>query len=351
MQDAKLLTKTIGNVNRPTMTHPLPAHLLWLFLTLAISAAASLHLGLTVYDPATVLGALRGGDETEASLIIATLRVPRTLIAMTTGAALALSGLLMQTVTRNPLAEPGLLGINAGAAFAVTIGVTLFGMSGLFAIGLLALCGAVAATALVFGIALSVGPAAAPANTLLAGVTVAAMLGSLTQVMLLIDETAMESLLFWLMGGFADRGIGPLWIGVPVLTLGLAGTLLLAPALDALRLDDDSARSIGVHVAATRLAALGLGALLAAGAVAMAGPVVFLGLVAPHLARRICGPTPSVASHALLACLLGATLAVLADIVARLIVAPGEAPIGAVLALIGVPVLVALLRKRAEVAL
>lgn len=324
---------------------PLP----WLLAALFAAGVASLHLGLTLYDPATVFAALTRGGTGEPALVIATLRLPRTLIAMTAGAALALAGLLLQTVTRNPLAEPGLLGINAGAAFAVTLGATLLGVTGLVGIGLLALLGALAATGLVFGIALRPGAAAAPGITLLAGVTVAAMLGALTQVMLLLDETAMESLLFWLMGGFADRGLTPLWLGAPALALGLAGTLRLAPALDALRLDDDSARGIGVRVDAVRLAGLGLGAVLAAGAVAMAGPVVFLGLVAPHIARRVC-PGASVARQAVTACLLGALVAVLADILARLIVAPGEAPIGAVLALVGVPVLVLQLRRSAGTA-
>ncbi|MCU0853725.1 MAG: iron ABC transporter permease [Rhodobacteraceae bacterium] len=320
-----------------------------LLLVLGCVMVASLHVGLRLYDPATVLAALRGSTGPDA-LIIASLRVPRTLVGAVAGAALGLSGLLMQRATRNPLAEPGLLGVNAGAAFAVTLGITAFGAASLAQIGLLAILGALAATAAVFGIAVAAGRAAGPATLLLAGVTVAGMLASLTQLMLLVDETALETLLFWLSGGFADRGTDLLRLGLPALLAGLAGALLLAPGLDALGLDDDSARAIGVRVARVRIGALGLAALLAAGAVAMAGPVAFLGLLAPHIARRL-QPRSDSASLVVTTCLAGAILAVAADIAARLVVAPGEAPVSAVLALVGVPLLVALLRRRREAVL
>ncbi|MGP1354938.1 FecCD family ABC transporter permease [Roseicyclus sp.] len=320
-----------------------------LTLLLLLAAVASLHLGLRIYRPEVVLDALRGSGGTDA-MIVATLRVPRTLVAICAGAALGLSGFLMQAATRNPLAEPGLLGINAGAAFAVVLGITLPGTPGLGGIGALALVGGLAATALVFGIVTAAGRAAGPATTLLAGVTVAAMLASLTQVLLLVDETALETMLFWLSGGFADRGLGLLALGLPALLVGCLGALLLAPSLDALRLDDDSAGALGVRVTDVRLGALTLAAILASGAVAMAGPVVFLGLVAPHLARRL-APVSGSAALILTTALTGAIVAVLADIAARLVVAPGEAPVGAVLALVGVPVLIGLLRRRREAVL
>ena len=314
-----------------------------LALTLLMAVIASLHLGVRIYGPMTVWSALSGGDET-ADIIVRTLRLPRTLIAVATGAALAISGLLMQATTRNPLAEPGLLGVNAGAAFAVAFGLVLFGVVSTAAIGLLAVSGALAATALVFGLSAALGPQAGPTGILLIGVTVAAMLASLTQLALLLDETALETLLFWLSGGFADRPLSLLAIGGTALVLSLAGVALIGPSLDALRLDDQSAAGIGVHVARTRIAGLSLAALLSAGAVAMSGPVAFLGLIAPHIARRLSPDRPGFFALAVLAMLTGAIIAVLADILARLIVAPGEAPIGAVLAFVGVPFLVMLLR-------
>ena len=319
--------------------------LLLLSLTLLIAAIASLHLGVRLYGPATVWSAFSGGNDT-ADIIIRTLRLPRTLNAMATGAALAVSGLLMQATTRNPLAEPGLLGVNAGAAFAVAFGLVLFGVVSVGAIGLLAVCGALAATALVFGLSSALGPQAGPTGILLIGVTVAAMLASLTQLALLLDETALETLLFWLSGGFADRPLALLWVGVSALAVALSGCAILGPSIDALRLDDQSAAGIGVDVARTRIAALALAALLSAGAVAMSGPVAFLGLIAPHIARRLSPGRPAFLGMAVLAMLTGAVIAVLADILARLIVAPGEAPIGAVLAFVGVPFLIALLRAK-----
>jgi iron complex transport system permease protein len=147
-----------------------------LLLALGLVMVASLHVGLRLYDPATVFAALRGGSDADA-LIIATLRVPRTLIGAVAGAALGISGLLMQAATRNPLAEPGLLGVNAGAAFAVTLGITVFGASSIVQIGWLALLGAVTTTALVFGIATAAGGAAGRATVLLIGVTVAGAAG------------------------------------------------------------------------------------------------------------------------------------------------------------------------------
>jgi iron complex transport system permease protein len=328
---------------------PRVASLSILAAALLVCGVASLHMGLHVYDPATVLAALQGAGGNDA-LIVTSLRLPRTLIGAVAGAALGLSGLLMQRVTRNPLAEPGLLGVNAGAAFAVTVSITLLGAGGLLEIGVFALAGALLATAGVFGIALAAGRADGPVTTLLAGVTVAAMLASLTQVLLLMDETALETMLFWLMGGFADRELTLLWLGLPALAAGLGCTLALTSALDALRMDDDSARAVGVRVEAVRLGALALAAVLAAGAVAMVGPVGFLGLVAPHLARRLDPAAPSLAWLAPLSCFVGATLAIAADILARIIIAPGEAPIGAVLALVGVPFLVVLLRRMRGVA-
>ncbi|MCV6824554.1 MULTISPECIES: FecCD family ABC transporter permease [Halocynthiibacter] len=324
--------------------------LIFLVLALTLSCVASLHLGLRVYAPETVWSALNGGASTE-EIIIRTLRVPRTIIGALTGAALAISGLLMQSVTRNPLAEPGLLGINAGAAFAVTVGLTVFALSSPLAIGALAVIGALIATALVFGFGLTLGPSGNTGPILLIGVTIAALLASLTQVMLLLDETALETLLFWLSGGFADRPLIMIWGGAIALPVALIACASMASGIDALRLDDQSAQGIGVGVTRIRLAALTLAALLAAAAVAMAGPVVFLGLIAPHIARRISDGSRGFFHLALITMLCGAVLAVLADILARLIVAPGEAPISAVLALVGAPFLMYLLRSRRAVAL
>lgn len=333
---------------------PLPLRPVALLAALvAALAVASLHVGLNIYGPATVWRGIAGGGTDSDALIVATLRLPRTLVAAVAGAALALSGLLMQAATRNPLAEPGLLGINGGAALAVAVTVVAFGATGMASVATAALVGALAATALVFGLALLGGGRADPTTLLLAGVTLAAMMGALTQVLLIVNETALETLLFWLAGGFADRELAVLRIGAPILALGTLAALPLAAALDAMRADDDTAAALGVAVPVVRLAALAIAAILAGGAVAMAGPVMFLGLVAPHLARRWPQPGGCAPGHAGLMALslaLGAALALAADILARVVVAPGEAPASTLLALVGVPVLISLLRRGAAVA-
>lgn len=315
---------------------------------LAASMIASLHLGLRPISPSDVWSALNGSESIEA-LVVAQLRVPRTLIAAAAGASLALSGVFMQAATRNPLAEPGILGVNAGAAFAVTLGSTVSGVGSLWHIGALAASGAVASTAIVFGLALSIDRTAGSATVLLAGVTVAALFAAMTQMLLLIDEAALETLLFWLAGGFADRPLELLSVGLFGLGVGTTVAFVLGAALDALRLDDATAATLGVPVARVRWSALLTAALLAAGAVTMAGPVAFLGLVAPHMARRMAtgGRFFTIAP---LAIVLGALLAVVADIFARTVVAPGESPISAVMALAGAPVLIMMLRRKVPVA-
>ena len=331
------LIKTVSGFPSRSLRILLPALLL-----LGLGMVLSLHLGVRQNSPAEVWAALFGGGDDTASLVIATLRVPRTLIAPVVGAGLGLAGLLLQSVSRNPLASPDLLGINAGAALAVVIAVAIFDVAGLLPLALIAALGALGTTALVFALALAAGGAMSSVNTLLAGVTLAGFFAAGTQIVLVVDETAMETLIFWLSGGFVDRSLSLLWLAAPVVGFAFLVGLLNARALDVLAADDQSAAALGVPVGALRALMLGLAALLAAAAVTTAGPVSFVGLVAPHIARRLAG-----AGHAVLvplSALIGAALAIYADIAARFVIHPSEAPVGAVLAFVGVPVLVILLQ-------
>lgn len=309
-----------------------------------LAVVASLHLGLRFYGPATVWAALTGPNDTPEALIINGLRVPRTCAAFVVGAALGTSGLLMQAVFRNPLAEPGLLGVNAGASFAVVAVFTFLGVTSLWALSLAALVGAGFAMAAIFALILFARGALTPISLVLAGVTIAAFLGAMTQVMIVTDEDAMESLLFWLAGGFADRDLMVVMMIGPLLFLGVALAGLSAHALDAMATGEATAQAVGVDVAKLRVMVLSLASALTAFAVVVAGPVGFIGLVAPHIARLMVGTR-----HALLfprVALLGALLAVSADIASRLVVAPQEAPVTAMLALIGAPVLISLVRTK-----
>ncbi|WP_163271662.1 FecCD family ABC transporter permease [Chelativorans alearense] len=318
-----------------------------LLLALPLLALASLHLGVRFTPPGEVWRALAQGGTDQAALIVTTLRLPRTLIAVAVGAGLALSGLLMQTATRNVLAEPGLMGVNAGGAFAAVLLVTFTGEQLMLPVMLAACGGAMLAAATVYGVA-RLGGGAAPLHLLLAGFVIAALLMSGTQIVLVSQERSMEELLFWLSGSF---GYGELWTVVPAATVISAIALLslfFARSLDVLTADDATAAALGLPVAAARSTAVAGAALLAGVCVAIAGPVAFVGLAAPHVARRL-GARGHVALIPI-SMLAGAALALLADILSRFVVYPTEVPVGSVLAIIGVPVLLALLRRRPRLA-
>ncbi|GAB5446170.1 FecCD family ABC transporter permease [Gymnodinialimonas sp.] len=309
----------------------------------ACVAVLGLHVGVRAYAPWEVWRAVTSAEMDATAIIVRDLRVPRMVLAALVGAALALSGLMMQSVARNPVAEPGLLGVNAGAAFAVVVLLTLNPSVGFWAIMAAAAFGAGTAAALVFGLALSVGAAITPVHLLLAGVSVAALLMAGVQVLVIVNEQTLEELVFWLSGSFADRPLAGVWIVAGGLGVGAGMCLLHAPALDALRADDATATGLGVDVARLRLLLLGGAALLAGCAVALAGPIAFLGLVAPHLARL-----SGAVGHAQMiprTLLCGVVLALSADVIARFVLYPTEAPVSAVMALIGVPILIGLLRS------
>lgn len=325
-----------------SMPRHLP-HVLLLGLIAAL-AVVSVHVGIRFTPPSEVWRALMEGGADQTALIVNTLRVPRTLIAIVVGGGLGLSGLLLQTASRNPLAEPGLLGINAGAGLAVVLLVVFAGNSSLSLIAGAACLGALLCALLVFSLAFSAGGVASPSYLLLAGVTVAALLSSGIQIVMVADERTMEELIFWLSGGFADRDVDLLYLAAPAIALCGLFSMLLHPMLDALLTDDTTAQTLGVPVLKTRLAALVLAALLAGVGVSVAGPVAFIGLVAPHLARL--SGRQSHRDLIPLSLLTGSTLALAADIAARFVIYPSEAPVGVLLAAVGVPVLLYLLQRK-----
>ncbi|MEM7709692.1 MAG: iron chelate uptake ABC transporter family permease subunit, partial [Pseudomonadota bacterium] len=211
----------------------MPLRLLLFLLSLwAFLAVASLHLGVRSYDPATVWRALTVGGADPAALIVTGLRVPRLVLATLVGAMLALSGLLMQAATRNPIAEPALLGVNGGAALAVVVWVVLLGDPGMPALMAIAGTGALTAGTLVFGLVAISAPGFPPSALLLAGVAISALLASGVQVVVLLDEGAMEELLFWLSGGFEGRPLDGLRFALALALSATLSAVILAPALD-----------------------------------------------------------------------------------------------------------------------
>ncbi|MEV6667578.1 iron ABC transporter permease [Streptomyces nigra] len=312
---------------------------------LVTAAAVSLAVGARALSPAEVWHGLFAAPDpdqrlTEIRLIVRTLRVPRTVLAIVAGVALGVGGALIQGHTRNPIADTGLLGVNAGASFAVVTVTAVFGLSGPFQYLWFAFLGAALAGVVVFGLASLGRGAGHPLTLALAGQGVAVFLAAMTTAVALSDQKSLNALRFWNAGSVA--GVGFDVIG-PVSAFVAAGLLLAfvtLPAVNLLNLGEDVARGLGVNVALSRTLGIAAITLLAGAATAACGPIAFLGLMVAHLARSLTGPdyrwlVPY-------AGLLGAIVLLLCDIAGRLVVRPGELDAGVLVALAGAPFFAAL---------
>jgi len=270
-------------------------------------------------------------------------RIPRTVLAIIAGAALALSGALMQAITRNPIADPGILGVNTGAALAVVCGIAFFGISSPYQYLWLALGGAILTAVFVYNVG-SVGPGGStPIKLALAGAATTAALSSLVSAVLLPRTAAMDTFRFWQVGGVGGADWGTMAVISPLLAAGALVALFSASALNALALGDDVAVGLGVHIGRTRLLAAVAGVVLCAAVTAVAGPIAFVGLMVPHVMRMLVGPDQRWILP--LSALGGAILLTLADTIGRLIGYPGETEAGIVTAFVGAPVLVIIARR------
>lgn len=312
-------------------------------VAVALSVVGSMAFGAAEIPLGRVVSALLAPDDSIAHAIVRTQRLPRAAIAAIVGASLAVAGGLMQGITRNVLASPSILGVNAGAALAVVGAVFLFSAEGRATTAVLALFGAGAAAIGVYALG-SLGSLGAPGVRLvLAGAAVTALLTSLTTAILLVHRRTLEEIRFWLAGSVAGRDVEILWTLGPVLGLGLAAALLLGGRITILSLGEDVARGLGQATGRVRVASALCVTLLAGGAVAIAGPVGFVGLVVPNAVRSVVGtdyrwilPYSAVA---------GACLLIFADVAARSFLRPEEIPLGVMTAVIGAPVFVALVRS------
>lgn len=270
-------------------------------------------------------------------------RLDRTLLGFAVGAALGLAGALMQGLTRNPLADPGILGVNAGATFAMVVGITTFGLSGMGAYLPLAFVGAAVAAATVHGIASLGRDGATPLKLAITGAALSAGLASWTTGLLLADRKTMESFRFWQVGTVGGRGADVLLTGLPFLVVGALLALAGARLLNTLALGDDLARGLGRHTNRDRLVIALAIVLLAGTATALAGPIAFVGLVVPHVVRSLVGPDyRRVLPFSLLG---GAVLVVVADTLGRIVLPPAEVQVGIMAAIVGVPFFIALIRR------
>jgi iron complex transport system permease protein len=270
-------------------------------------------------------------------------RLPRTVIGLVVGAALGVSGALIQALTRNPLADTGILGVNAGSSFAVTVAVALLGVHDVGGYMWFAYGGALVVTIMVLAFG-STRRGQSPMLMVLAGVCISAILAGASSALTLTNPSAFDQMRGWEAGSIMGRPLDVVWPVLPLLIIGLVLASTTTRALNTMALGDDLAAAQGVRLARTRLLTVAAITLLAGGCTAIAGPIGFVGLMIPHVARWIVGPHQGwILAYSLL---LAPSLLLASDIVGRLVIAPGEIPVGIVTAFVGAPVLIALVRRR-----
>ncbi|MFB7930144.1 FecCD family ABC transporter permease [Streptomyces sp. NPDC056039] len=270
-------------------------------------------------------------------------RLPRTIVGLVVGVALGLSGALIQALIRNPLADPGVLGVHAGASFAVTVAVGLLGVRTSQGYMWFAFVGALIVTLLVLALG-STRKGSSPVVLVLAGVCVGAVLGGAREALQLTDPDAFDAMRYWNAGSIAGRPLEVVWPVLPFFAVALVLAFAVSGPLNALALGDELAVTQGVRLARTRVLAVIALTLLAGGATAIAGPIGFVGLMVPHVARWIVGPDQRwIFGYSVL---LAPSLLLASDILGRVVMRPGELPVGIVTAFVGAPVLVALARRK-----
>lgn len=325
------------------MTATLGLRALLVLGSVVVAALLGLALGSRPLAVLDVLDALRGQGFGDAAIIVRDQRLPRTLLGLLVGAALGIGGAVAQSLTRNPLADPGLLGVSAGAALAIVAGTFLLGVTTLAPQLLLAVLGATLAGCAVLLLGSTTAVARTPQGLALVGVALSAVLGSIASTVVLLDAQTLDEYRFWLVGSLAGRGSVTLSTVLGPIVVGSLLALLATRSLDALALGDDSAQALGIRLRRARLLAGAAVVVLTGAAVAAAGPLAFVGLAVPHAARVLSGPRTAwlVAFSAG----LGAALLVVADVVGRLVIRPNELPAGVVIAVVGAPLALLLLRR------
>ncbi|GAA0994591.1 iron chelate uptake ABC transporter family permease subunit [Acrocarpospora macrocephala] len=314
--------------------------LLLVVALLLVAIALSLALGSRSIPLAHLLDWQAAGDDQR---IIRELRLPRTLIGLLAGVALGLAGALMQGVSRNPIADPGLLGINAGSALAVVVAITWFDVTSPSRYVWFAFLGGVLAAGVVYGVGSFGIDGGSPLKLTLVGAALTAVVSSFITLILLSNTGSLAQFRFWQVGSLAGRDLGMVRILWPFVLAGIVLSFASARGLNLLALGDDLARGLGQSVAGMRLICLTAVVLLSGAATALAGPIVFVGLVAPHIARHFAGPDYRwIMTYTFF---VGPALLLAADVAGRLVVPPGELEAGLAVALIGAPLMIVLVRR------
>jgi iron complex transport system permease protein len=335
-------TPTTAAERAPRTTRALG--LLVALAALAVALLASLSVGAKPIAVDRVWDLLLHPDGSGDAIVVHDLRIPRTILGLSVGMALGVAGALMQALTRNPLADPGLLGVNAGAAAAIVLAVALLGITSPAGYVWFGFAGAAIAAVTVYGLGAQGRSGATPVRLALAGTAVTAALTALINGVILLDTTVLERYRFWLVGALGGHDAAVVWQIAPFLLAGTVLAFALARPLNALALGEDAGRALGAHVGRTRAAGALAVTLLCGAATAAAGPIAFVGLTVPHAARVLCGPDQRwVLPYS---AVLAPTLVLAADVIGRTVDRPGEIPVGVVTAFLGGPLFIALVRRR-----
>lgn len=311
---------------------------------LALAVLASIAVGSRDIALGTVIDALFSYDDSNDHAIIQSLRLPRTIMGLLVGAALGISGALIQALTRNPLADPGILGVNAGASFFVLIAVGYLGMTSLQSYIWFAFLGAILTTVIVYVVGSAGRGGATPISLTLAGVAVGAILAGVSTAMTLLNPTAFDRMRFWNAGALSGGNYEAIFTTAPFIFVGLLLAGAVARPLNAVALGDDLARSLGANILRVRVVTVVAVTLLAGAATAAAGPIGFVGLMVPHVARWIVGPDQRwIFAYTVV---LAPVLLLVSDILGRIVMRPGEIQVAIVTAFVGAPVLILLARRR-----
>ncbi|MBD2499999.1 FecCD family ABC transporter permease [Anabaena azotica] len=340
-----MATTTLPKGIKKTQIPHLLGIILGLFILL-ICLVYSVTLGAAQIPLEEILASFVTFDGSYNHLVIQTVRLPRSLIAVIVGAALAVAGALMQGLTRNPLADPGILGIESGAALAVVATIFVFGSSSVSVLTIVALLGATATAILVYGLGCLGRGGATPLNLTVAGAALTAMVSSLTTAILIVSQRTLDEIRFWLAGSLSGRDINILLQVLPFIVMGLVVAFTLGKQITTMSLGEDVAQSLGQQTAWVKIITAISVVLLAGGSVALAGPIGFVGLVVPHMVRffvktdyRLILPYSAI---------LGAILLLIADIVARVSFKPHELPVGVMTAIVGAPFFVYLAKSKVK---
>lgn len=336
---------TGGRTGRPAMTNGARmATLLVLLCLLVVAAMSATAIGTVTMPMSRIAAAIFQFDGSRDHLLVMTIRLPRVIAALLAGGALAVAGAIMQAVTNNPLASPDLLGINAGAAFAVVTVMTLFGEGVGDIYVWFSFVGATSAALVVYALGSLGSVGHSPLGLVLSGVIVGTFLTSLTTAVLIFDQSTLDAVRLWTAGSVTGRTMAQARTVAPFILVGLVAALLLGRHLTTLSLGTDASRSLGQNPIVWRGASVAIVILLAGGAVALAGPIGFVGLVVPHIIRMCIGVDYRWVIP--FAALGGALLVIIADMIGRLVFGSQSFPVGVTIALVGAPFFLHLARTR-----